>query len=438
MYTICVSGSTNTQALSYDASLKTGAATSVSFPIASTPDTVEQELQKGPGISIIRLVEGLIYNAHERRASDIHLDPRVDCLVARFRVDGVLHDAYTLPTRIHNEVIARIKILAGLRTDGHQAAHDGRFRVQLERHGSIDVRVSIAPTYYGENAVLRLLSDRAHEFTLQSLGFTHENQEKIMRAVERPHGMILATGPTGSGKTTTLYTLVKLLNKPESSIITIEDPIEYAISGINQIQVNARTELTFANGLRSMLRQDPNVIMVGEIRDVETAGLAVNVALTGHLVLSTLHTNDAPTTLPRLLDMRVEPYLIASTVNIAIGQRLVRRICENCKEQYTMSDAESASLSDVIPADLLKKHRIFYRGRGCDKCGNTGYRGRQGLHEVLEVDLAVREAILRKASSDELRTIALKNGMVPMIVDGFCKAAQGVTTIEEILRMRYV
>ena len=335
-------------------------------------------------------------------------------------------------------MIARIKILAGLRTDEHQGAHDGRFRINLgEGQGSIDIRVSIVPTYYGENAVLRLLSDRAHEFTLESLGFTLENKEKIMRSAARPHGMILATGPTGSGKTTTLYTLVKLLNKPESSIITIEDPIEYAISGINQIQVNARTELTFANGLRSMLRQDPNVIMVGEIRDVETAGLAVNIALTGHLVLSTLHTNDAPTTLPRLLDMRVEPYLIASTVNIAIGQRLVRRICEHCKEQYTMSDAESASLCDVIPADLLKKHRIFYRGRGCDNCGNSGYRGRQGLHEVLEVDLAVREAILRKASSDELRTIALKNGMVPMIVDGFHKAVKGVTTIEEILRMRY-
>ena len=249
--------------------------------------------------------------------------------------------------------------------------------------------------------------------------------------------MILATGPTGSGKTTTLYTLVKMLNSPGVSIITVEDPIEYSISGINQIQINTRTGLTFANGLRSMLRQDPNIIMVGEVRDMETAGLAVNTALTGHLVLSTLHTNDAPTTLPRLLDMKVEPYLIASTVNLAIGQRLVRRICESCKEKREMTSAEAKSLSEMMPADLVRTHATFYAGKGCEACGGTGYHGRAGLHEVMEIDGVIRDAILRKASVSDIRAVALKQGMVPIIVDGFHKAAQGITTIEEVLRIRY-
>ncbi len=399
---------------------------------------VDHELAKGADLSIIRLVDLLIKRAHAARASDIHLDPHSDGVDVRLRVDGVLQIAHSFPSGIHHEVISRIKILCGLRTDEHQAAQDGRFRVLLDGDtGSVDVRVSIVPTYHGENAVLRLLADHAAEFTLETLGFTAENREKILEAVKKPYGMILATGPTGSGKTTTLYTLVKMLNQPGVSIVTIEDPIEYSIGGINQIQVNSRTELTFANGLRSMLRQDPNVIMVGEIRDMETAGLAVNTSLTGHLVLSTLHTNDAPTTLPRLLDMKVEPYLIASTVNIAIGQRLVRRICNSCKEEHRLSDAEAKSLSEIIPADLLKKHRTFYQGRGCEACAHTGYMGRAGIHEVLTIDGPVREAILEKAHANEIRERALENGMTPMIVDGFVKAAQGVTSIEEVLRMRY-
>ncbi len=297
------------------------------------------ELCKGKDLSIIRFVDALIHDAYDVRSSDIHLDPGVQGVRIRFRIDGVLQDVETMPLAVHTEAIARIKILCGLRTDEHQAAQDGRFRLAVPGGSSVDVRVSIVPTYYGENSVMRLLADQAEEFSLDSLGFTPAHREKIMRAAQKPHGMILATGPTGSGKTTTLYTLVKMLNVPDISIITIEDPIEYSISGINQIQVNAKSGLSFANGLRSMLRQDPNVIMVGEIRDVETAGLAVNTALTGHLVLSTLHTNDAPTTLPRLLDMKVEPYLIASTVNIAIGQRLVRRICASCKESHELTKA---------------------------------------------------------------------------------------------------
>ena len=405
--------------------------------LESCVNQVEQELEKGANLSVIKLVDCLIARAYAAGASDIHLDPRAEGVKVRLRVDGVLQDAHLIPPQIHNEVISRLKILCGLRTDEHQAAQDGRFRAMLEHGIGVDIRASIVPVYYGENAVLRLLADQAEEFTLESLGFTPENREKILRAVSKPHGMILATGPTGSGKTTTLYTLVKMLNVPDVSIITIEDPVEYSISGINQIQVNPRTELTFANGLKSMLRQDPNIIMVGEIRDMDTAGIAVNTALTGHLVLSTLHTNDAATTLPRLLDMKVEPYLIASTVNIAIGQRLVRRICKHCKVEVKLTPLEQKSLSEVMPKEFLAKHSTFYRGEGCEACGNTGYRGRAGLHEVIVIDGPVRDAILRKASASDIRDVAIKQGMVPIIVDGFAKAAQGITSIEEVLRMRY-
>jgi type II secretory ATPase GspE/PulE/Tfp pilus assembly ATPase PilB-like protein len=301
----------------------------------------------------------------------------------------------------------------------------------------LDVRVSIAPTYYGENAVLRLLSDKAEAFTLESLGFSEANARKLREAVKKPYGMILATGPTGSGKTTTLYTLLKDLNTENVSIVTIEDPVEYAIDGIQQIQVNPRTGLAFANGLRSILRQDPNIIMVGEIRDPETAGIAVNAALTGHLMLSTLHTNDAATTLPRLLDMKIESYLIASTVNVAIGQRLVRKICDNCKTSRKITVAELKSLGGVVPAEILERQDTFYYGKGCEQCGNTGYLGRVGIHEVLVPGPEVRDAVLNKESSVKLKEIAVANGMATMIEDGFLKAQQGITTIEEVLRMLY-
>ena len=400
-------------------------------------EVIEAELAKGGELSIIELIQELIERAQHARASDIHLDPEADGVKVRMRIDGVLQDAHVFPLRIHQEVISRIKILSGLRTDEHQAAQDGRFRAHLGSGRNVDIRVSIIPTFWGENAVMRLLSDKAEEFTLKSLGFTQENEQKILRAISKPHGMILATGPTGSGKTTTLYTLVRMLNTKEASIITIEDPIEYSIPGINQIQVNQRTGLTFANGLRSMLRQDPNIIMVGEIRDVETAGLAVNIALTGHLVLSTLHTNDAATTLPRLLDMKVEPYLIASTVNLAIGQRLVRKICENCKEEKRMTEAEVQSLSGIIPEKFLGEEKVTYHGVGCDECDGTGYLGRIGIHEVREVDSAIRDAILRKGSANDIRELAQKQGMVPIVLDGFYKAREGLTSIEEVLGMRY-
>lgn len=395
----------------------------------------ERDLIPEGEISIIRLIDNLITHAYNARASDIHIDPESDSVRVRLRIDGVLHDVFQFSKESHSEIITRIKVLSGLRTDEHQASQDGRFRILIKPNINIDIRVSIAPTYYGENAVLRLLAQKAEDFTLDTLGFSEDDQVKIKRAVKKPYGMILATGPTGSGKTTTLYTVIKILNTPEVSIITIEDPIEYSIEGIEQIQVNPRTGLTFATGLRSILRQDPNVIMVGEIRDEETAGIAVNAALTGHLLLSTLHTNDAPTTLPRLMDMGIEPFLIASTVNIAIGQRLVRKICPDCKMKRKLTNAEFKSLSEALPIGAIKADMEFYVGQGCAACDDSGYRGRIGIHEVLEVDDVVREAIMRRADAGEIKTIAIKRGMTTMLEDGFKKALEGVTTIEEILRV---
>ena len=395
---------------------------------------VEQELKRGAGLSIITLVEALIEHANDMRSSDIHIVPEADDVRVRFRVDGVLQDMHTLPKSIHPEIISRIKILTNLPTDEHQAALDGRFRT-IVAGKTIDVRVSIVPTYYGENASLRLLTDQAEAFTLDTLGFSETNKEKVLHAIQRPYGMILLTGPTGSGKTTTLYTLIKMLNTKDVSIITIEDPIEYAITNVEQVQVNSRTGLTFANGLRSFLRQDPNIIMVGEIRDQETAGLAVNTALTGHLLLSTLHTNDAATTLPRLIDMKVEPFLIASTVNIAIGQRLVRRICGKCKIEKVFSKTEAKAMAEMLDVHHIKSDTKFYEGKGCEACNGTGYKGRIGIHEVLVMQNGIRDAILKKASANDIKAIAVQNGMTTIIEDRLEKARAGITTIREILKV---
>ncbi len=396
---------------------------------------IHDELKKEAGVSIVDLVNSLVEHAYTLRASDIRITPTKNDVRVRLRIDGVLQDVFKIPSRIHNEVISRIKILSRLRTDEHQAAQDGRFRVEIEEVGPVDIRVSITPTYHGQNIVLRILSDKAEEHTLETLGFSETDREKIIKAIKKPFGMILSTGPTGSGKTTTLYTLIKRLNNPEVSIITIEDPIEYAVEDIEQIQVNPRTNLTFATGLRSVLRQDPNIIMVGEIRDPETAGLAVNTALTGHLLFSTLHTTDAATTLPRLLDLGVEPYLVASTVNVVIGQRLARRICPNCVEKYNLTDVEKKSLEETLPNAKFEDKKTFMRGKGCEFCNNSGYHGRIGINEVMVVDEEIRDAFLRRASASEIKKIATKNGMTPMITDGFNKAAEGITTVDEILRV---
>lgn len=403
----------------------------------SSKEKIEKTLMSSSDkVSIIELVSDLVEYAFLSRASDIHIDPHEDKVVVRMRIDGILHDAFVFPKSIQLEVITRIKVLAGLRTDEHQAAQDGRFKAQIEGHPQpLDIRASVIPTYYGENAVLRLLAEQTQITKLDDLALAKENKEKIRRAVEKPYGMILATGPTGSGKTTTLYTIIRELNTREISIVTIEDPIEYSLEGVEQIQVNARTGLTFAAGLRSILRQDPNVIMVGEIRDKETANIAVNAALTGHKLLSTLHTNDSATTLPRLLDMGIEPFLIASTVNVAIGQRLVRQICANCKTPKQITDAEFKNLSEHIPAAILDNHRQFYYGRGCGQCGDTGYLGRIGIYEILEVNDRVKEAIMQRADAGEIKKIAVEGGMTTMLEDGFQKALEGLTTIEELLRV---
>lgn len=383
--------------------------------------------------SIVEIVNKLIHEAECERSSDVHIDPSEHHLRIRFRIDGVLVDRFHCAKNMHNEIISRIKVLAGLRTDEHQSAQDGRFRIIGSEGKTIDVRVSITPTYHGENAVLRLLGDKSEKYTLESLGFSEKDRAHIERAIKRPYGMILSTGPTGSGKTTTLYTLIRMLSVPEVSIVTIEDPIECAVDDISQIQINPRTGLTFANGLRSILRQDPNIIMVGEIRDAETAGIAVNTALTGHLLLSTLHTNDAATTLPRLLDMGIDAYLVASTVNIAIGQRLIRRICHDCKEEYRLSDGEFVSLLGLL-GERIWRDMTFFKGKGCAACGGTGYKGRLVLCEVLVVDHDIHEAILKKEPASRLKEIAIQNGMTTMLEDGFIKATAGKTTVSEILR----
>lgn len=394
------------------------------------------EVKNGADISIINLVECLLEIAYKSSVSDIHIDPTESNTRVRFRVDGVLQESYEFPKNIHSEIISRIKVLSKLRTDEHQSAQDGRFRYEFpDNKDFVDLRVSIMPTYHGENCVLRLLSDKAEHFSLETLGFSEEDQRKITDALKRTNGMILATGPTGSGKTTTLYTLVKILNSSEVSIVTIEDPIEYAIEDIKQIQVNTKSGLTFANGLRSILRQDPNIIMVGEIRDSETANMAVNTALTGHLLLSTLHTNDSATTLPRLLDMGIEEYLVASTVSIAIGQRLVRKICLECREKIETKTILKETLRDTPFAKLIKEKDQFWKGTGCKKCNNSGFSGRISINEILVADENIKEAILRKASASEIKKIAIEGGMTTMFEDGYKKVTCGITTLEEVLRV---
>ena len=386
-------------------------------------------------VSIISLVDALVTEAHQMRASDVHIDPHEGSVMVRMRIDGVLQEIGSIPKDIQSEVITRIKVLAGMRTDEHQTPQDGRFRLVLANKKGVDVRISITPTYYGENAVLRLLSDHSNILSLNLLGLSEEDIHKLESAMKRPHGMILATGPTGSGKTTTLYTLLKELNTTNVSIITIEDPIEYAIEGINQIQVNARTGLTFANGLRSIVRQDPNVIMVGEVRDTETAHLAVNTALTGHLVLSTLHTNDAATTLPRLLDLGIEPYLIAATVTVVVGQRLARKICDNCKTERLVKKIERDHIETVITKNNLVVPSKLWFGRGCSECNDSGYHGRVGIYEVMPIDDTIRAAMLEKASAGSIKGLAHAQGIKSLMTDGLQKAFLGLTSIEEVLRV---
>jgi len=398
---------------------------------------IQKELLKSvDAVSIIRFIELLIEYAYRSRASDVHLEPEEKDVKVRLRIDGVLQDVFTFSKELQSEVVARVKVLSELKTDIHHIPQDGRFRAKIRDLGEVDVRVSIVPTYYNENVVLRILAEII-PLSFEDMGFTSEQTLLINKAISKPYGMILANGPTGSGKTTTLYTLIKQLNTKDVSIITIEDPIEYSIKGITQIPLNVQSGLTFATGLRSILRQDPNIIMVGEIRDFETANIAINAALTGHLMLSTLHTNDAATTFPRLIDMGVLPFLIASTVNIVISQRLVRVVCKVCRKKRSLSVAEIKSLSLGGIDQNLMIDSIFTVGDGCKECDNTGYRNRIGIYEVLEVNDDIRTLIVSRADASQIKQMAVKNGMRTMLEDGLMKAQQGITTIEEVLRIIY-
>jgi type IV pilus assembly protein PilB len=391
-------------------------------------------------LPIAKIVDTLIDAAYQDRSSDVHIEPEETTSLVRFRIDGVLQDVVRMPKALHDRIMTRIKVLSNLRTDEHLSAQDGKMRVDLEDE-RLDIRVSILPVTGGEKACLRILSSKAREYSLADLGFMPDDLVKIERAYKQSYGMILSTGPTGSGKTTTIYSILKILNTRDKNITTIEDPVEYNIKGANQIQVNVKTDLTFANGLRSILRQDPNIIFVGEIRDSETAGIAVNAALTGHLVLSTLHTNDAATAIPRLSDMGVEPFLVASTVRVIVAQRLLRKICDGCKTSIKMLREE---VEKHFSSEIVKKYfgddkeLMFYQGQGCHLCHNTGYVGRLGVYEVLEVTKAIRKLITDNADSDQIEAQALKEGMSSMLDDGLIKVQKGLTTIDEVIRVTKV
>lgn len=391
----------------------------------------------------IKLIDLIFQYGYQSKASDVHIEPYEYKVVVRFRIDGILYDVLELTKELHELLLIRIKILSKIRTDEHRSAQDGKFRFEINGE-VVDARVSILPITSGEKVVVRLLSSNSRQYELTDLGLSESNLEKTLEAIGNPRGMILVTGPTGCGKTTTVYGILKLLNKREVNISSIEDPVEYAVEGVNQIQVNNKTNLTFADGLRAILRQDPNIIMIGEIRDEETAGIAVNSALTGHLVLSTLHTNDAATTLPRLLDMGIEPFLVASTINIAIAQRLVRQVCPKCIASYKPTPAEinlikgNPKFEQIFYEEAggqdFDKIRL-YKGLGCKACTNTGYRGRLGVFEVLEMTEEIRKLVIAKASSDSIMEAAKRSGMRTILQDGMHKVFGGKTTLLEILRV---
>jgi general secretion pathway protein E len=382
---------------------------------------------------VIRLVSLLITNALEMRASDIHIEPFENRLIVRYRIDGVLHEVESPPRRLSAAVISRIKIMANLDIAERRLPQDGRIRLRVQGK-DIDLRISTVPTMHGESLVMRILDKGGVALDFKRLGFEEGTLKVFLDVLLEPHGILLVTGPTGSGKTTTLYTALDRLNKPDVKILTVEDPVEYQMPGINQIQVKPQIDLTFANALRSIVRQDPDVIMIGEIRDLETAQIAVQSALTGHLVLSTVHTNDAPSTVNRLLDMGVEDYLLTSTVIGILAQRLVRTLCANCKEAY-------AALPELVEEMGLRKFATngdeikLYHAKGCGECAHTGYIGRISIMEMLPMTDALRSLIMRHATSTDLRAEAIKGGMVSMYEDGVRKAVAGVTTFEEVLRV---
>ncbi len=407
----------------------------------------EADLKKiAEDLPVVRIVDTLLKHAILQNASDIHIEPMDDQLLVRYRIDGMLHDAMVLPKNAEPSITARIKVLSNLKLDEKRLPQDGRFKIDMNNE-KVSFRVSLLPTYYGEKTVMRLLRESVSGFTLEYLGFHGEGLERIHHATTLTTGMILTTGPTGSGKTTTLYTILDILNQPDVNISTIEDPIEYQMKRINQTQVKPEIGFTFSVGLRTLVRQDPDVIMVGEIRDNETASLAVNAALTGHLVLSTLHTNSAAGAIPRLMDMKIEPFLLVSTIDIIIAQRLVRKLSEH-KERYFLSKAELATLSKTVDLErvlkALRDEKVIKNTDSWDKIPfwkpittkeDDGYKGRLGIHEVLKVTQSIKDLIIKGATTTEIEEQAKKEGMLTMIEDGIFNAVKGITTIEEVLRV---
>ena len=370
------------------------------------------------------IIDEIVSDALAFKASDIHFEPQEKEVVVRFRVDGVLREAGRFTKEVYENILNRIKVQAHLRIDEHFSAQDGAIRFVKEKN-MVDMRISVIPVLDGEKITIRLLAEYVKGFTFSDLGVSEKDQTAFLRAAKKPFGMILVTGPTGSGKTTTLYALLKMLNDPTINITTIEDPVEYKIPGVNSIQVNTQTNLTFAKGLRSIVRQDPDIILVGEIRDLETAEIAVNAAFTGHLLFSTFHANDAATAIPRLLDMGIEPFLMASTLELVIAQRLVRKICDQCRVSYSGSDKR------FFP----KTSPTLYKGKGCKNCGNTGYKGRTAIFEIIEIDERLEDLILKHPASHEIWELAQKNGARSLFEDGLEKVKNGITTLEELLRV---
>ena len=385
--------------------------------------------------------------AYYRDASDIHIEPFEGEIRIRLRVDGVLKNIATLPLHFMDTMVNHVKVLSKLRTDEHNSAQDGRFKVTYD-NSSINFRVSILPSYYGEKMVLRLLSSESQESSLEELGYSKSDIAKIQRNIEKTQGMNLVTGPTGSGKTTTLYSLLSNLNSEEVNISTIEDPIEYGLYGMNQVQVNLKTNLTFADGLRSLLRQDPDIIMIGEIRDLETAKISAHASLTGHLIFATLHTSNAALAPLRMIQMGLDPYMIVSTLNLIIAQRLVRTICTSCRGTYQLSEAELKSIEEKFfsskeEVDLFREKFVtaegtsprLYKGKGCEECSLSGFKGRTVVAEVMELNQALKDLIVSEASRKEIEAEAQKNGMTSMLEDGLTKVLEGRTTLEELLRV---
>jgi type II secretory ATPase GspE/PulE/Tfp pilus assembly ATPase PilB-like protein len=393
--------------------------------------------------NIIALTNHIIQEAVARKVSDVHIEPDHDETRVRFRLDGVLHTVFTIPRAIHGSVIGRFKVLAGLKSDERRRPQDGR--IGLTGAHDISLRISTIPTLFGEKVTLRVMDERNKTLSVNDLGLAAADRRTLLKNIEKPFGMIVACGPTGSGKTTTLYALLNLLRTDGVNISTLEDPIEYALPGVNQVQINTAVDLRFASGLRSLLRQDPDIIMVGEIRDPETASMASSAAMTGHLVLTTLHTNDAPSAITRLLEMKVEDFIVGSTLNAVIAQRLVRTVCRNCATETRLDSLTLRKLEerkDIVRALADAEHgaaqnlasRQFIAGAGCDACSYTGYAGRVGIYEVLELSRTLRDLVLTHASAERIKAAAEKEGFRTMVTDGVAKVLAGTTTIAEILR----